>query len=101
MIVDSHCHLDRLDLSQCGGSVDKALQQARSQGVSQFLCVGISLETLPAMMAIVDQYADVYASAGFHPLEDMRQGLDADALKQWALDDRIIARFTNGNNAII
>lgn len=91
MIVDSHCHLDRLDLSQCGGSVDNALQQARSQGVSQFLCVGISLETLPAMMAIVDQHDDVYASAGFHPLEDMRQGLDVDALRQWALDDRIIA----------
>ena len=91
MIVDSHCHLDRLDLTQCGGSVDKALQQARNQGVSQFLCVGISLETLPEMMTIVDQYDDVYASAGFHPLEDMRKGLDADALKRWALDDRIVA----------
>ncbi|MBT5293827.1 MAG: TatD family hydrolase [Cellvibrionales bacterium] len=91
MIVDSHCHLDRLDISQCGGSVDAALQQARSQGVSRFLCVGISLDTLPAMMDIVDRHDDVYASAGFHPLEDMSQGLDAAALKQWALDDRIVA----------
>lgn len=91
MIVDSHCHLDRLDLSHCGGSVESALQQARSRGVSQFLCVGISLEQLPAMMAIVDQYDDVHASAGFHPLEDMSGGLDTDELRKWASDKRIVA----------
>ena len=91
MLIDSHCHLDRLDLAQCGGSVDAALAHARNNGVSRFLCVGISLDCLPAMMRIVDQYDDVYASAGFHPLEDMSAGLDQQALKQWALDPRIIA----------
>lgn len=91
MIVDSHCHLDRLTLSDCGGSVASALASARLKGVSQFLCVGISLEALPGMMSIVDQYDDVYASAGFHPLEDMSNGLDVTELRAWAKDARIIA----------
>ena len=96
MIVDSHCHLDRLTLPECGGSVASALAFARLQGVSQFLCVGISLEALPQMMLIVDQHNDVYASAGFHPLEDMSNGLDIMALKTWAKDPRIIALGETG-----
>lgn len=91
MLIDSHCHLDRLDLAHCGGSVEAALDHARQRGVDGFLCVGIALEQLPQMMAIVDQYNDVYASAGLHPLEDMDKGLDLESLAQWAVDPRIIA----------
>mgnify|MGYP000445197762 CR=1 FL=1 len=78
MIIDSHCHLDRLDLESCGGSIDKALDFARDRGVVGFLSVGISLESLPAMLAITDIHADVYATAGSHPLEDSAELVDID-----------------------
>eukprot|EP01031_Cornospumella_fuschlensis_P050055 gene50055-61262_t len=42
MLVDSHCHLDRLDLAAHGGSLDAALDAARARGVGHFLCIGVS-----------------------------------------------------------
>ncbi len=91
MLIDSHCHLDRLDLAACGGSVDAALDHARGQGVSGFLSVGISLGELPAMLAITERHDDVYASAGLHPLEPIPDEPDHSALLAWARDERIIA----------
>ena len=91
MLIDSHCHLDRLELAACGGSVDAALQHAREQGVSGFLCVGISLAELPAMLAITEQHDDVFASAGMHPLEPLPEQPDRSALYEWAQDPRIVA----------
>ena len=90
MLIDSHCHLDRLDLNACG-SVVAALEAARSRQVEGFLCVGISLAALPEMMALVDDHSDVYASAGYHPLEDLSADIDLEALRGWAEDDRIVA----------
>ena len=91
MLIDSHCHLDRLDLAACGGSVDAALAHARQQGVSGFLSVGISLEALPAMLAITERHIDVFASAGLHPLEPMPSPLEQSELLRWAQDPRIVA----------
>ncbi|MFH7572381.1 hydrolase TatD, partial [Pseudomonas syringae pv. tagetis] len=33
MLVDSHCHLDRLELALLDGSLDAALDAARGRGV--------------------------------------------------------------------
>ena len=44
MLVDSHCHLDRLDLAAHNGSLDAALDAARQRGVGHFLCIGVSAE---------------------------------------------------------
>jgi len=44
MLVDSHCHLDMLDLAPFGGSVDGVLAAAQEQGVEEFLCVSINME---------------------------------------------------------
>ena len=44
MLIDSHCHLDRLDLSAHQGSLAAALDAARAAGVQQFLAVAVDLE---------------------------------------------------------
>ncbi|MDH5435107.1 MAG: hydrolase TatD, partial [Gammaproteobacteria bacterium] len=41
MLVDSHCHLDRLELDIFDGSLSKALDAARLNGVEEFLCISI------------------------------------------------------------
>ncbi|WP_176507621.1 MULTISPECIES: TatD family hydrolase [Pseudomonas] len=69
MLVDSHCHLDRLDLSAHQGSLDAALQAARERGVGHFLCIGVSAENAGAVKALSEQYADVDCSVGVHPLD--------------------------------
>lgn len=68
-VVDSHCHLDRLDLGLHGGSLDAALQAARDRGVGHFLCIGISAANSAAVKALSERYPDVDCSVGVHPLD--------------------------------
>ncbi len=51
MLIDSHCHLDRLDLTAYNGCLDTALQAARERGVGHFLCIGISVGNAPIVRA--------------------------------------------------
>lgn len=69
MLVDSHCHLDRLDLSACGGSLQAALDAARVRGVGHFLCIGVSAANAAAVKQVAEQYPDVHCSVGVHPLD--------------------------------
>ena len=74
MLIDSHCHLDRLDLSAHGGSLDAALAAARGRGVGHFLCIGISADNAAAVKALSERYADVDCTVGVHPL-DLQPGV--------------------------
>jgi TatD DNase family protein len=69
MLVDSHCHLDRLDLTAHENSLDKALDAAKQQGVSHFLCVCIDMKNYQNVIEIAERYVNVSASAGLHPTE--------------------------------
>ncbi|MGF6693118.1 TatD family hydrolase [Pseudomonas sp. D(2018)] len=69
MLIDSHCHLDRLDLAAHDGSLDAALEAARARGVGQFLCIGVSAENAAAVKALAERYEDVHCSVGVHPLD--------------------------------
>ena len=69
MLVDSHCHLDRLDLTAHQGSLDAALDAARARGVGHFLCIGISADNAQAVKDLSERYGDVDCSVGIHPLD--------------------------------
>ncbi|MCU9950218.1 TatD family hydrolase [Pseudomonas sp. PDM13] len=84
MLVDSHCHLDRLDLAAHGGSLDAALDAARARGVGHFLCIGVSADNAAAVKDLASRYADVHCSVGVHPL-DLAPG-EAPAL-DWLLGE--------------
>ena len=59
MLVDSHCHLDRLDLTSHAGSLDAALDAARARGVGHFLCIGVSADNAAAVKGLAERYNDV------------------------------------------
>ena len=84
MLVDSHCHLDRLDLSACGGSLQAALDAARARGVGHFLCIGVSAANAAAVKQVAEQYSDVHCSVGVHPL-DLEPG--AEPALDWLLSE--------------
>ena len=69
MLVDSHCHLDLLDLSSFPGGLAGVLEAARAEDVTRFLCVSINLEHYPRMHALVERCAGVSVSVGVHPNE--------------------------------
>jgi TatD DNase family protein len=68
MLIDSHCHLDRLELSAFPDGLPGALNAARARGVEHFLCIGVDLESIPAVLAVAEAHEDVSASVGVHPL---------------------------------
>lgn len=90
-LVDSHCHLDRLDLREFGGDLDALLADVRAQGIVHMLCVGISLEALPAMLDIVMARSDVSASVGVHPNERDCEEPDEERLLRETIRPQIVA----------
>ncbi|CAI8870298.1 MULTISPECIES: TatD family hydrolase [Pseudomonas] len=77
MLVDSHCHLDRLDLTAHQGSLDAALDAARARGVGHFLCIGVSADNAQAVKDLSERYSDVDCSVGIHPLDLTPDGAPA------------------------
>lgn len=90
-IVDSHCHIDRVDLSQFGGSIESLLTQAKDLSVSRFLCVCIDLENFDAVFSLAEKYDPIYASVGVHPTETDGKDPSVDELLMLANHDKIIA----------
>jgi hydrolase, TatD family len=69
MLVDSHCHLDRLDLTLHQNSLDCALDAASAAGVNHLLCVCIDMQNYATVLTIAENYPHVSASVGLHPTE--------------------------------
>jgi TatD DNase family protein len=91
-LVDSHCHLNLLDLKAHGGSLDAAMEFAHAQGVKYMLCVCINLEEFPDMFRIVKSYPNVGASVGLHPNEAVTTAEPlAQDLINLAQDPKIVA----------
>ena len=69
MLIDSHCHLDRLNLSPYHGDLSQALQAAQARGVERFLCIGIGHNNIQQVIDIAEKHPNIYATVGLHPLE--------------------------------
>lgn len=96
MLVDSHCHLDRLKLDKFDGDLDDVLQLSRERGVNKFLCVGISLENAESVVDLAAKYDDVVCSVGVHPL-DVDSGLaDVDKLIALSRQAKVVALGETG-----
>lgn len=91
MLVDSHCHLDTLDLTLFDNNLDNVLAAARQQQVEHFLCVCIDLENFPKVLEIAKHYPNVYASVGLHPNSQVATEPTAAQLIDLAQDPAIIA----------
>jgi len=91
MLVDSHCHLDRLALDHWPDGINGALQQAAQNHVERFLCVSINLEDYPAMREQVDALQQVWVSVGVHPNETECEDPSVERLLTLADDEKVIA----------
>ena len=91
MLVDSHCHLDRVDLAPYEGSFARFMESTLASGVGHMLCVAIDLESLPAMVELVAPWEAVSISAGVHPNDRDRQEPDVERLVELARHPRNVA----------
>ena len=91
MFIDSHCHLDRLDLSAYQGDLGLALNAARQAGVERMLCISIDLDNAPEVVALAEQYPDVFAAVGVHPLDSTEVVPDIARVRALAAHDKVVA----------
>ncbi|MGB1333466.1 MAG: TatD family hydrolase [Porticoccaceae bacterium] len=70
MLVDSHCHLDRLDLSNREGGLEAVIADAKQRGISHLLTVAVDLDSSKSLTELTAKYDHIYSSVGVHPLQD-------------------------------
>jgi len=90
-LIDSHCHLDRLDLSKYENGLQGALEQAIQNNIAHMLCVSIDLEAYPAMLEQVRPYSQVSVSVGVHPNETEGQEPTVEQLVELAKEVKVVA----------
>jgi TatD DNase family protein len=90
-LVDSHCHLDRLDLSSYQDNLSLALQAAHEQGIVHMLCVSIDLEQAPVLQKIAEQYPHISISVGLHPTEEKEHEPSVEELIALAQHPKVVA----------
>ncbi|WP_241087340.1 TatD family hydrolase [Candidatus Vondammii sp. HM_W22] len=91
MLVDSHCHLDRLDLKPFDNSFQKLIKSGEEKGISHMLCASIDLETYPSMCALVENYPGISISVGVHPNDKERHEPSPDELAELAAHPKNVA----------
>lgn len=91
LLADSHCHLDRIDLAPWGGEFDRFMADARAGGLGLMVCVGIDLDSYPAMRVLVDPYPEVMVSVGVHPNEEPDCTPSVERLVELGQDARVVA----------
>ena len=91
MLVDSHCHLDCIDLSEFDNNFDNLIQHTINAGVGHMLCVSINLKKYPEMLAKVRNYPNISVSAGMHPMAEESDEFSIKYLKELAVDKKVVA----------
>ena len=90
MLVDSHCHLDRLDLERFGGLAG-VLETAAAHGVTRLLSVATDLESWPALARLTGPYPQIALSVGVHPSEDGGRAPTKAELTALGRESRVVA----------
>ena len=89
-LVDSHCHLDLLDLTPDDGDINKVIERAQKQGVNYILNVCVSLAEFPTVLKTAEAYPFVGASVGLHPNEQEEE-VDMATLTHLGQSKKVIA----------
>ena len=90
-LIDSHCHLDRLDLEPYDNKLSNALNYANDLGVGHMLCVSINMENFKSVIGAAKEYDFVSASVGVHPNETGGHDPSVEELITLADDNDIVA----------
>ncbi|STY29444.1 deoxyribonuclease belonging to the TatD DNAse family [Legionella wadsworthii] len=91
MLVDSHCHLNFLDLTEFNEDISYVLAQAKANDVQHFLCVCVELKDYPQLEALAAKYPEISISVGVHPNTELENPVTAQILCDLANNPACIA----------
>lgn len=89
--VDSHCHLNLLDLEPWDQDFGRMMEATGEAGVSHVLCIATDLETYPQIRELAETWPGVHGTVGVHPLYRDSREPDEDELIDHARHPRIVA----------
>lgn len=88
MFIDSHCHLTFPELA---ADLDGVLARMRENGVTHALCVSVTLDDYPQVVALAERYPHIYGSVGVHPDYEDLPAVDPAELVRLADHPKLIA----------
>ena len=88
-MIDSHCHLDHVDLTPYQNNFNQLLDAIDAAGVKRMLCVCIKLSEFENLQALVKPHRQIDLSLGQHPLDD--EPLDLTQFQSLASSANIVA----------
>jgi TatD DNase family protein len=91
MIVDSHCHLNFIDLTEFDHDMANVLSRAQQNDVEHFLCVCVELSDYPQLEQLAKEYNNISISVGVHPNTEMDYPVTAQMLCDFASNPACIA----------
>ncbi|MCQ8103559.1 TatD family hydrolase [Methylomonas sp. SURF-2] len=91
MFIDSHCHLDRIDLKPYNNDFAAFMRDADAKQIEHMLCIAIDLESYPDMLALIAPYPRISLSVGVHPNVTEGREASVDELLNLAKHDKVIA----------
>ena len=91
MIVDSHCHLNMLDLSAYNDDLAGAVNAAKDKGVEYILSISVEFQKIAEVVNIAQRFPNVFASVGVHPDEHQGEAIDMQIVKQHAEHKKVVA----------
>jgi TatD DNase family protein len=69
MLIDSHCHLDRIDLTPFDNDFANFMGAVNDCQIELLLTIAIDLESYPAMLSLASGYPQISVTVGVHPNE--------------------------------
>jgi TatD DNase family protein len=66
MLFDTHTHLNA---DQFETDCAEVIERAKEEGVSRMVVVGFDRPTITKAMEIIEEYPEIYASIGWHPVD--------------------------------
>lgn len=87
MLVDSHCHLNFPEFTE---NMPAVLQAMQDNGVNHALCIGVTLEKFPQVLAIAEAHENIWATVGIHPDNEGVEEADVDRLLALADHPRVV-----------
>ncbi len=67
MLIDSHCHLDRIDLKPYNNNFNNFMLDVTAKQIEHLLCISIDLESYSDMLALINDFPNISATVGVHP----------------------------------
>lgn len=90
-LIDSHCHLDMLQLDEYDNGLSDLVLLAKQSDITNFLTISTSVKTFSKVKAIAAQFDNIHCSFGIHPHNEFQEQITIDEIVKYASEPKVVA----------